>query len=168
MKYEEYMQEQKEKKNLPGVCFKKPKKILKKRDHVPSQIALNEATTVLVNAKFVMEPFSRSLGWFNENAQKLLELQGQDLVNYALQKAMVRADLARNGIFDYEKLKKTWNMRTVDQFEKCKERVMESKKEEEAVGLRVKKAVLFPQETEKGLWPKDYSLSDHTCLTVQL
>ena len=51
MKYEEYMQEQKEKKNLPGVCFKKPKKILKKRDHVPSQIALNEATTVLVNAK---------------------------------------------------------------------------------------------------------------------
>nr|VDD59595.1 unnamed protein product [Brassica oleracea] len=64
MKYEEYMQEQKEKKNLPGVCFKKPKKILKKRDHVPSQIALNEATTVLVNAKFVMEPFSRSLGCF--------------------------------------------------------------------------------------------------------
>ncbi|CAN6903317.1 unnamed protein product [Brassica oleracea] len=84
--YEEYMQEQKEKKNLPGVCFKKPKKILKKRDHVPSQIALNEATTVLVNAK------------------------------------------------------KTWNMRMVDQSEKCKESVMESKKEEEAIELKVKKA----------------------------
>ncbi|KAF2618790.1 hypothetical protein F2Q68_00042870, partial [Brassica cretica] len=80
----------------------------------------------------------------------------------------VRADLARNGVFDYEKLRKTWNMRTVDQSEKCKERVMESKKEEEAVGLKVKKAVLFPQETEKGLWPEDdYSLSDHACLTVQ-
>ncbi|CAN6903377.1 unnamed protein product [Brassica oleracea] len=78
----------------------------------------------------------------------------------------VRADLARNGVFDYEKLKKTWNMRTVDQSGKCKERVMESKKEEEAVGLKVKKAVLFPQETEKGLWPEDdYSLSDHACLT---
>lgn len=62
---------------------------------------------------------------------------------------------------------KTWNMRTVDQSKKCKERVMESKKEEEAVGLKVKKAVLFPQETEKGLWPEDYSLSDHACLTVQ-
>ena len=59
-------------------------------------------------------------------------------------------------------------MRTVDQSGKCKERVMESKKEEEAVGLKVKKAVLFPQETEKGLWPEDdYSLSDHACLTVQ-
>ncbi|KAH0866693.1 hypothetical protein HID58_083904, partial [Brassica napus] len=77
----------------------------------------------------------------------------------------VRADLARNGVFDYEKLRKTWNMRTVDQSKKCKERVMESKKEEEAVGLKVKKAVLFPQETEKGLWPEDYSLSDHACLT---
>ena len=41
-KYEEYMQEQKEKKNLPGVGFKKLKKILKKcrrRDHLPSRIA---------------------------------------------------------------------------------------------------------------------------------
>ncbi|XP_013601907.1 PREDICTED: E3 ubiquitin-protein ligase BAH1-like [Brassica oleracea var. oleracea] len=152
MKYEEYMQEQKEKKNLPGVCFKKPKKILKKRDHVPSQIALNEATTVLVNAKFVMEPFSRSLGWFNENAQKLLELHlaSSFKVSYLVRRQYsqnepsswlwVRADLARNGIFDYEKLKKTWNMRMVDQSEKCKESVMESKKEEEAIELKVKKA----------------------------
>lgn len=44
-KYEEYMQGQKEKKNLPGVGFKKLKKILKKcrRDHVSSRIAFNEA-----------------------------------------------------------------------------------------------------------------------------
>lgn len=45
-KYEEYMQGQKEeKKNLPGVGFKKLKKILKKcrGDHVSSRIALNEA-----------------------------------------------------------------------------------------------------------------------------
>ena len=54
----------------------------------------------------------------------------------------------------------------VDESEKCKESVMESKKEE-AIGLKLKKAVLFPQETEKGLWPEDYSLSDHACLTVQ-
>lgn len=51
----------------------------------------------------------------------------------------------------------------------CKESVMESKKEEEeeAIGLKVKKAILFPQEAEKGLWPENYSLSDHACLTVQ-
>ncbi|KAG2260497.1 hypothetical protein Bca52824_079791 [Brassica carinata] len=72
----------------------------------------------------------------------------------------VLASLDGNGVFDYEKLKKTWN-------EKCKEIVIVSKKEEEAVGLKVKKAVLFPQETEKGLWPENYSLSDHACLTVQ-
>lgn len=44
-KYEEYMQGQKEKKNLPGVGFKKLKKILKKcrRNHVPSPMAFTEA-----------------------------------------------------------------------------------------------------------------------------
>ncbi|KAL0891686.1 hypothetical protein Bca101_015669 [Brassica carinata] len=45
-KYEEYMQEQKEEKNLPGVGFKKLKKILKKyrrRDHVPFQICLKRS-----------------------------------------------------------------------------------------------------------------------------
>lgn len=38
--------------------------------------------------------------------------------------------------------------------------------EPEAIGFKVKRAVLFPQEVEKGLWPDDYSLSDHACLTV--
>ena len=41
-KYEEYMQKQKEKKNPPGVGFKKLKKILKRcrrRDHLPARIA---------------------------------------------------------------------------------------------------------------------------------
>lgn len=38
--------------------------------------------------------------------------------------------------------------------------------EEETIGFSVKNAVLFPQETEKGSWPEDYSLSDHARLTV--
>jgi len=44
-KYEEYMQGQKEKKNLPGVGFKKLKKILKRcrRNHVPSRISFTDA-----------------------------------------------------------------------------------------------------------------------------
>ncbi|WZZ19617.1 hypothetical protein YC2023_112706 [Brassica napus] len=141
MKYEEYMQEQKEKKNLPGVGFRKLKKILKKcrrRDHVPSQIALNEAITHQRGNNCPREcKGCCSPTWSTTHFKRL----------------WVRADLARNGIFDYEKLKKTWNMRMVDQSEKCKESVMESKKEEEAIGLKLKKAVLFPQETEKGLWP---------------
>ncbi|KAL1220310.1 putative calcium-binding protein [Cardamine amara subsp. amara] len=81
----------------------------------------------------------------------------------------VRADLDGNGVFDYEELKKIWNMTMVNQPGNCKESVMESKKDEgeEAIGLKVNKAVLFPQEAERGLWPENYNLSDHACLTVQ-
>lgn len=82
----------------------------------------------------------------------------------------VRADLDGNGVFDYEELKKIWNMTMVNQPGNCKESVMESKKEEgedEAIGLKVNKAILFPQEAEKGLWPENYNISDHACLTVQ-
>lgn len=34
------------------------------------------------------------------------------------------------------------------------------------IGFDVKNAVLFPPEVEKGLWPENYSLSDHAPLTV--
>lgn len=33
-------------------------------------------------------------------------------------------------------------------------------------GFNVKDAVLFPPEVEKGMWPENYSLSDHAPLTV--
>lgn len=36
----------------------------------------------------------------------------------------------------------------------------------ETVGLKVKNAVLFPPEVEKGMWPENYSLSDHASLSV--
>ena len=67
---------------------------------------------------------------------------------------------------------KMWNMTVMVQSENCKGSMMESKKEgedkeEEAIGLKVKKAVLFPEEAEKGMWPENYNLSDHACLTVQ-
>lgn len=35
-----------------------------------------------------------------------------------------------------------------------------------ALGFTVKKAELFPPEAERGMWPEDYSLSDHAHLTV--
>ena len=37
---------------------------------------------------------------------------------------------------------------------------------DEAFGFTVKEAVLFPPEVEKGMWPENYSLSDHAPLTV--
>lgn len=39
---------------------------------------------------------------------------------------------------------------------------------QQAIGFSVKNAVLFPTEVEKGMWPEDYSLSDHARLTVVL
>eukprot|EP01018_Ginkgo_biloba_P016797 Gb_04016 [translate_table: standard] len=39
-------------------------------------------------------------------------------------------------------------------------------KQELAIGFDVKKAVLFPPEVEKGMWPENYILSDHAPLTV--
>ncbi|KAJ0235701.1 E3 ubiquitin-protein ligase BAH1 [Hirschfeldia incana] len=143
-KYEEYMQEQKEKKNLPGVGFKKLKKILKKcrgRDHLPSRIALNEAISqqhgnncprecTVCDGNFfpeLLKEMEDVVGWFNENAQKLLELhlassfkkcltwftgntrktshlgliqEGKDLVNYAL----INAVAIRKILKKYDKI----------------------------------------------------------------
>ncbi|KAJ3706154.1 hypothetical protein LUZ61_009859 [Rhynchospora tenuis] len=42
----------------------------------------------------------------------------------------------------------------------------EEEREELTFGFNVKDAVLFPPEVEKGLWPDNYSLSDHAPLTV--
>ena len=38
--------------------------------------------------------------------------------------------------------------------------------QEQTIGFSIKNAVLFPPEVEKGMWPEDYSLSDHARLTV--
>ncbi|KAF8111547.1 hypothetical protein N665_0074s0077 [Sinapis alba] len=141
-KYEEYMQEQKEeKKNLPGVGFKKLKKILKRcrrSDHVPSRIAsisqqhgnnCPRECTVCDGTFFpeLLKEMEDVVGWFNENAQKLLELhlassfkkclawfrgntrktshlgliqEGKDLVNYAL----INAVAIRKILKKYDKI----------------------------------------------------------------
>ncbi|KAL1216579.1 E3 ubiquitin-protein ligase NLA [Cardamine amara subsp. amara] len=142
-KYEEYMQGQKEKKNLPGVGFKKLKKILKKcsRNHLPSRMAFTEAINQqhdhncprecpVCDGTFfpeLLKEMEDVVGWFNENAQKLLELhlasgfkkcitwfkgnsrkrdhlgliqEGKDLVNYAL----INAVAIRKILKKYDKI----------------------------------------------------------------
>ena len=63
-----------------------------------------------------------------------------------------------------------WNSSCPEQEEKCTESIGDlevgREEEEEAIGFAVKNAVLFPREAEKGMWPENYSLSDHARLTV--
>ncbi|EOA38174.1 hypothetical protein CARUB_v10009650mg [Capsella rubella] len=144
-KYEEYMQGQKEKKNLPGVGFKKLKKILKRcrRNHVvPSSSSSRMAFTQVIDQHNcprgcpvcdgtffpeLLKEMEDVVGWFNENAQKLLELhlasgfskcltwfkgntrkkdhlgliqEGKDLVNYAL----INAVAIRKILKKYDKI----------------------------------------------------------------
>jgi len=47
-----------------------------------------------------------------------------------------------------------------------KQEIPQESVEGQAFGFNVKDAVLFPPEVEKGIWPEDYSLSDHAPLTV--
>lgn len=43
---------------------------------------------------------------------------------------------------------------------------VEDNTENLSIGFNVKNAALFPPEAEKGMWPENYSLSDHAPLTV--
>lgn len=61
-----------------------------------------------------------------------------------------------------------WNptlSQQIDENIKEWDEVMKGPKEQ-AIGYSVKNAVLFPAEVEKGMWPENYSLSDHARLTV--
>ncbi|XP_029123046.1 uncharacterized calcium-binding protein At1g02270 isoform X1 [Elaeis guineensis] len=83
----------------------------------------------------------------------------------------IQADIDGNGVVDYEEfLLGIWNPKWPEQhenFEKWTDvRLKTGAKKLQAFGFNVKNAVLFPPEVEKGMWPEDYSLSDHAPLTV--
>lgn len=64
---------------------------------------------------------------------------------------------------------KIWNPKWSEQSEEYLETMIEEPKQgtnEEAIGFRVKNALLFPREAEKAMWPENYSLSDHASLNV--
>ncbi|KAL4187090.1 hypothetical protein AMTRI_Chr09g37410 [Amborella trichopoda] len=92
----------------------------------------------------------------------LSPLEVQDLWN--------QLETDQNGVLDYNEFQRIWDPQNWGQTE---ERETEkgdfqdgSERDGEAVGFDVKDAVLFPPEVEKGMWPENYSLSDHARLTV--
>ncbi|KAF2315124.1 hypothetical protein GH714_038199 [Hevea brasiliensis] len=79
----------------------------------------------------------------------------------------ILADIDGNGIVDYEEFKLTiWRSACLEQEEDCASTKETEPGVEEAIGFTVKDAALFPREAEKGMWPENYSLSDHARLTV--
>ncbi|KAL1367152.1 uncharacterized calcium-binding protein At1g02270 isoform X1 [Arachis hypogaea] len=88
--------------------------------------------------------------------------QFQDLWN--------QADVDGNGVIDFEEFKqKIWNSTcpepVLESFNGCMEDA-NATNEHETIGFKVKKAMLFPREVERGHWPEEYSLSDHARLTA--
>ncbi|RYR24248.1 hypothetical protein Ahy_B02g057739 isoform A [Arachis hypogaea] len=88
--------------------------------------------------------------------------QFQDLWN--------QADVDGNGVIDLEEFKqKIWNSTcpepVLESFNGCMEDV-NATNEHETIGFKVKTAMLFPREVERGHWPEEYSLSDHARLTA--
>lgn len=61
-----------------------------------------------------------------------------------------------------------WDPKCSEEREEIYQGRMDVKKNAEQLGtcFDVKNAVLFPPEVEKGMWPENYSLSDHARLTV--
>lgn len=62
--------------------------------------------------------------------------------------------------------KATWSEQREEHSNEGKGKAGAEYRKEKAIGFSVKNAVLFPPEVEKGMWPENYSLSDHARLTV--
>ncbi|CAD5175950.1 unnamed protein product [Musa acuminata subsp. malaccensis] len=83
-----------------------------------------------------------------------------------------QADIDGDGVVNYEEfMKRIWSLKWSEHPNEILGQGTErgsatSIGKHQAFGFRVKDAVLFPPEVEKGMWPEDYSLSDHAPLTV--
>eukprot|EP00262_Sarcandra_glabra_P003014 TRINITY_DN13452_c0_g1_i1.p1 TRINITY_DN13452_c0_g1~~TRINITY_DN13452_c0_g1_i1.p1 ORF type:complete len:258 (+),score=49.83 TRINITY_DN13452_c0_g1_i1:60-776(+) len=92
------------------------------------------------------------------------------LCNEEMKDLWIQADMDGNGVVDYREFQHwIWDPTWMEQAEEIAEegeRDVEMGLEGLAIGFDVKNAVLFPPEVEKGMWPENYSLSDHAPLTV--
>nr|GEV22612.1 uncharacterized calcium-binding protein At1g02270-like isoform X1 [Tanacetum cinerariifolium] len=74
----------------------------------------------------------------------------------------VQADIDGNNVLDFKEFQqRIWNPSRCEQPDE--DNVNNTRL---TIGYSVKNAVLYPSEAEKGMWPDDYSLSDHARLTV--
>uniref|UniRef100_A0A6V7QUC8 Endonuclease/exonuclease/phosphatase domain-containing protein n=1 Tax=Ananas comosus var. bracteatus TaxID=296719 RepID=A0A6V7QUC8_ANACO len=84
----------------------------------------------------------------------------------------IQADIDGNGVMDYEEFQKNiWTPKRSEQpgenFDQGIDGELKTNSlKQQAFGLSVKDAALFPPEVEKGIWPENYSLSDHAPLTA--
>ncbi|KAJ0974476.1 hypothetical protein J5N97_016441 [Dioscorea zingiberensis] len=83
----------------------------------------------------------------------------------------IQADTNGNGTMNYEEFQnQIWSPTLTEQEEQNHEQGREKRLRKDmprlVFGFKVKNAVLFPPEAEKGMWPENYSLSDHAPLTV--
>ncbi|XP_042469260.1 uncharacterized calcium-binding protein At1g02270-like isoform X1 [Zingiber officinale] len=81
-----------------------------------------------------------------------------------------QADIEGDGVVDFEEFQRCiWSPRWSEHPDESSEEWTELGSGTETrmtFGFSVKDAVLFPPEVERGMWPENYSLSDHAPLTV--
>ncbi|XP_057507631.1 uncharacterized calcium-binding protein At1g02270-like isoform X2 [Actinidia eriantha] len=83
------------------------------------------------------------------------------------QELWVQADIDGNGVLDYKEFQRIWNPTWSEKRDDVSNKAWEDDVVNmNTIGFSVKNAALFPTEVEKGMWPEDYSLSDHARLTV--
>ncbi|KAF6169274.1 hypothetical protein GIB67_013704 [Kingdonia uniflora] len=99
------------------------------------------------------------LGNIRANYKNLLNETNDNL--YILEKDIVSS---RN--FTYSQLYEVLTQRT-SRLPLLQESKENGETKRQTIGFDIKNAVLFPLEVERGMWPENYSLSDHAHLTVK-
>ncbi|KAM0950205.1 putative endonuclease/exonuclease/phosphatase, EF-hand domain pair [Dioscorea sansibarensis] len=95
----------------------------------------------------------------------------QGLSPQEIQDLWIQAGMKGNGTMNCENFQKwiwcpAWTEEDEQSHEQGREKRLRTDMQRLVFGFKVKNAVFFPPEVEKGMWPENYSLSDHAPLTV--
>ncbi|XP_052205779.1 uncharacterized calcium-binding protein At1g02270-like isoform X2 [Diospyros lotus] len=112
---------------------------------------------------------SRALGTLNLSGQCQDALSTEDM-----KKLWEHMDTNGDGVIDLSDLTGVWNPCGPVHLEEDNEEngvgteeLLSTHSTETTIGFTVNKAMFLPQEVENGMWPENYSLSDHAQLTVE-